>query len=331
MSKPWKLLTKPVLPFSSMVCALALALSWAIPAATLAQSAKDLPRESDADMLRRVKPGVKGLDDRLTVDASSWPWSSVGRVNRSDGAFCTGTLIGPHQVLTAGHCLWNKKTLNWYPATGLKFAAGYQRGEWIAFSPVTSVTVSPGYRPKPPSHKGDPSQDWALLDLKDPLGDIVGYFGTLSDAPRSVTISQVGYSFDRRHVQTANVGCHILGRQSNGILMHDCDTVNGDSGSPIVHWTDEGPRVIAVHVATARTKSGNSLGMSVPIGTVMPENRRPFSGGRQVDQSLAALLVGKLGYTSPDAVRQAMGTTGSGPYDRKEFSRLLSGMVPPAP
>jgi protease YdgD len=320
-------LSRLVGPAARAALALAILL---VPGSLAAQSAKDLPRESDAAMVQRLKPGLKGLDDRLTVDASAWPWSAVGRVNRSDGAFCTGTLVGPHQVLTAAHCIWNKKTLEWMPASGLKFAAGYQRGQWIAFSPVTAVTVSPGYRPTAPSHKGDPGQDWAILDLKDPLGDIVGYFGTLSDAPRSVAISQVGYSFDRRHVQTANVGCHILGRQNNGTLLHDCDTVNGDSGSPVVHWTDEGPRIVAIHVATASTSSGVSLGLSVPIGAAMPENRRPFSGGRPVDQDLANLLVGKLGYTSPQAVRLEMGSKGTGPYDRLEFSRLLSGAVPPA-
>src|SRR5690349_23002642 len=49
---------------------------------------------------RERLPGVMGHDDRTPLDTQEWPWAAIGRVNRSTGGFCTGTLIGPRQVLT---------------------------------------------------------------------------------------------------------------------------------------------------------------------------------------------------------------------------------------
>ncbi|HAP99440.1 MAG TPA: peptidase S1, partial [Rhodospirillum rubrum] len=48
-----------------------------IGGAAAAQSARDLPAESDAALRARLKPGIKGADDRRAVDAFSWPWSCL--------------------------------------------------------------------------------------------------------------------------------------------------------------------------------------------------------------------------------------------------------------
>ena len=37
-------------------------------------------------------------------------WEAVGRLNIGWGGMCTGALIAPNIVLTAGHCLFDKET-----------------------------------------------------------------------------------------------------------------------------------------------------------------------------------------------------------------------------
>lgn len=218
--------------------------------------------------------GIKGADDRIEVVAGQYPWSAVGRLNNGQGGHCSGILLGPKLAVTAAHCLWNKKTRRPMPATSLRFVAGYDRGQYLAFTTVASTVIAPGWQFDAAYSPLLASHDWALLILAEPLGEQVGWVG-LGTAPGPADwLVTVGYGQDKAHIPAAHLGCHVAGKLASGVLTHDCDAVHGDSGAPVLVWKNGAPTLAAIHVATFGYGGGKFLGGAVPVESFGPEARR---------------------------------------------------------
>ncbi len=66
------------------------------------------------------------------VDVTAYPWSAVGKFNNSAGGSCTAVAISPTEVLTAAHCIFNRRTRRFLLAGSLHVLFGYERGKYIA-------------------------------------------------------------------------------------------------------------------------------------------------------------------------------------------------------
>lgn len=245
--------------------------------------------------LSRELHGIKGGDDRLAVEAAQYPWSAMGRLNNGVGGHCSGILVGPRLLATAAHCLWNPRTRAPIPVTSLTFVAGYDRGQYLKASKVARMHPSPGWNlatNNAGAGLAGRADDWALLELEDPLGEAVGWVGLGADPQPGQRVTAAGYGKDKAHVPMAHLGCSVLERRG-GVFVTDCDAVQGDSGGPVLFWQGGTPMLAALNVAVLIDRA--DLGVAVGVGAFKAAatrlgaaDGRPGSQSQPLDATVGA-------------------------------------------
>lgn len=223
--------------------------------------------------------GSNTIDDvraRIIVDATKYPWAAIGRINFAGyrtRLHCTGAMIAERWVLTAAHCLYDKPRKTWIRAQNIHFLAGYQNGNQVAHSPAVRYVVSNAHDTTSRIHRGNPNDDWALIELREPIGRHTGYLGwaVFDNAGLKAALHSggkiifAGYPRIRKHTMSADMDCEGAEFfEKPGVLVHHCAVMEGDSGGPVLLYKDGTATIIGVNSAKI-AQAGEVFFVSTPL------------------------------------------------------------------
>ena len=191
--------------------------------------------------------------DRQDGGASSYPWTSIGKVFSEAGNTCTGVIVSREKVLTAAHCIFNSRTQRFVGPDSLHFVWGYRGGGAVAQARVASYEIGSGYDPA--RWLDTLESDWVVLVLADSLpAHITPLKLSEGSLPSGTKALFVGFAKDRPHAITAESDCELRGAINDGrLIVHNCRSMQGYSGAPILVSTGDAEfQVAGIHIATAR-------------------------------------------------------------------------------
>jgi protease YdgD len=192
-------------------------------------------------------------------------WAAVGRLNIDNRGFCTGALIAPQIVLTAGHCLFDMQTGERIPAEKIEFLAGWRNGQALAYRQGRRAVPHPEFAYEGAEKVERAVYDLALIELDQPilLPGVVPY--ETDEKPRKGDlVNVVSYAHDRNDAPSLQEECKVLARQS-GTLILSCNVDFGSSGAPVFVIRDGVARVVSV-VSAKADLDGQPLAIVTPLG-----------------------------------------------------------------
>ncbi|WP_415401138.1 trypsin-like serine peptidase [Tateyamaria sp. SN3-11] len=207
---------------------------------------------------------------RLTSGDDARAWQAVGRLNIGGTGFCTGALIAPKMVLTAAHCLFDKKTGARINHSDIEFLAGWRNGRASAYRSVRRAVVHPDYNYAGHVSSDGVRNDLALLELDHPIRDgKIRPFTTAARPRRGAQVGVVSYGKGRSEAPSLQELCSVLAQQE-GVLVTSCTVDFGSSGAPIFIVQDGEAQIVSVVSAKAEIE-GEAVSLGTSLGAPLAQ------------------------------------------------------------
>lgn len=176
---------------------------------------------------------IFGSDDRIILkqQRETFPYRAVVYLDikfPKGSVYGTGFMIGPHYVLTNGHCVYQAdkggcaESITVYPGRSRNLKPyGSTTFVWLS-------CMSEWY------YSEDFSCDLGLIETKAAIGNKVGWFGYFypSDDDLYKWATLIGYGGDTGYMYESSG--YLNGTSSEGNIKYTIDTLPGSSGSPIM-------------------------------------------------------------------------------------------------
>lgn len=195
------------------------------------------------------------------TESAQAEWLAVGRLNVQGQGFCTATLVAPDIVLTAAHCLVDKRTNRVVAPERVHFLAGYRIGKYAAHGRGAQVSLVDGFS----RDSQTISSDLGLVRLAEALPSRIEPMTLETRITAGDQLDVMSYAIDRAHLPSLQGACEVL-RRTGTILFTSCEGVPGVSGAPLIRLTEQGPRVAGVASSvSARARNPRPKGNIVAI------------------------------------------------------------------
>ncbi|WP_106547099.1 serine protease [Chroococcidiopsis sp. CCALA 051] len=246
-----------------------------------------------APTLQSSQAYIIGQDDRV-LPAYEWltvaPRKAVGQLESrmANGQYklCTFTVVGRNIGLTNSHCVRDEQGK--IPVQAKAYVVRYGTTQ-LAIANVDAYWTGLQAFPK---NIEEWRRDWAIVRFTTNLGDATGWYGNVEWNPNDISkagdtvvgqpTNYIGYPTDwptdpalkdyQGYLPALQAGCNILAKDPQlEILIHDCDIMQGTSGSSMFSAVSEVDfRTMALNNGYATAVDGRPISTAVPLERFMP-------------------------------------------------------------